>query len=699
MGYAPAVLAGIILLTQKKYLLGFIAILVFSTSMFYQNHVQIVYYTLLIAICIGVAFAIQAIRNKEIVHLFKTGGLALAAGMMGLLSFAVILFPTYDYTKETMRGGRSELSSATNPANKSRGGLNKDYAFGYSYGITEVLTVVVPRMFGGSSSEIQPGSKTASTLIEKFGMNEEQADQYAQGVPSYWGPQGMTSGAVYFGAVIGVLFIFGLVFYKGWHSHWIIAVTILGVFLAWGKHFDTFNYFVFDHLPFYNKFRAPSMAMVIPQLTFPLLAALGLDQLLNKFPDKNILWKKFRIASIATGVLAAVLTLLYFTLDYKSGSDEMVSNQWSSIMLQQISRQEQPTPEMTQQSEEFGKSVISSVREDRRSMYGSDLIRSLIFMALSAGLLYGYMKGRINKNLVTLVLTALIFIDLITIDLRYLSSANYMEKDQFQEAFIPTEADLQVKQDTSFYRVFNNSDGDPFQLSGATSRTSYFHNSVGGYHPAKLALYQDLIAGQLTKGNLLVFNMLNTKYFIVNNPSTNKPVVQQNPNALGPVWFVRAVSFVDNADQEMKALDNLNTRDSAVADKREKEKIKIPAQGDSSAKIQLVKNIYDKIIYKSSSSTDQFAVFSEIYYPNGWKATIDGKETPIAKVNYLLRGLSVPAGNHTIEFVFLPKAYVWGDNISLAIGILSILILIYGAFQLWKNYQQNKLVVHGNKTN
>jgi hypothetical protein len=264
MGYAPAVLAGLVILSQRRYLLGFITTLVFSTLMFYQNHIQIVYYTLLMALCVGVVYAIECIRKKEFGHLLKAGGLALVAALMGMLSYAVMLFPTYDYAKETMRGGRSELVKPGESKNKSQGGLDKDYAFGYSYGITEVLTIAVPRMYGGSSSEMQPGSKTASVVTEKTGASEEQANQFAQSMPAYWGPQGGTAGAVYFGAIICALFIFGLIYYNGWHSGWIIAATILGIFLAWGKHFSAFNYFLFDHLPFYNKFRAPSMAMVIP---------------------------------------------------------------------------------------------------------------------------------------------------------------------------------------------------------------------------------------------------------------------------------------------------------------------------------------------------------------------------------------------------------------------------------------------------
>lgn len=694
MGYAPAVLAGIILLTQRKYLLGFITTMVFATQLFYQNHVQIVYYTLLMALCIAIVHAIQCLRNKQAGQLVKTGALAIVAGIMGLLSYAVVLFPTYDYARETMRGGRSELVKPGEEKNKSAGGLNKDYAFDYSYGITEVLTMIVPRMYGGSSAEMQPGSKTATVLMEKTGIGEEQADQFAQNLPAYWGPQGGTSGAVYFGALICILFIFGLIFYTGWHRHWIIAATILGILLAWGKHFSAFNYFLFDYLPFYNKFRAPSMAMVIPQLTFPLLAALGLNQIFETQSDKQAFWKKFRLATIVSGVFIAVLAIMYFMLEYKGENDNMLRDNLANSMVQQMSQQGQPTPEAVQQAQDFGRSVINALRDDRQSLYGSDLVRSFIFIALGLGILYLYAKDKLNKNFASVALTILVFIDLIGVDLRYLNSNKYVEKEQFNEYFTPTKADLQIKQDTSYYRVFNNSDGDPssaFLLAGSTSRTSYLHNSVGGYHPAKLALYNDLIFEQLVKGNMQVFNMLNTKYFIVANPADRQPVAQQNPEALGPAWFVSAAKYVNNGNEEMRALDNFTPRDTVIIDKREQSKVLFAPQRDSAANIVLVQNLNDKITYKSSSKTNGFAVFSEVYYPRGWKAFIDGKETPIARVNYVLRGLAIPAGDHNIEFRFEPASYYLGDTTSLVVGIVSILILLYGIFILWKKNRDGQI--------
>lgn len=692
MGYAPAVLAGLVLLSQRKYLLGFITTLVFSTQLFYQNHIQIVYYTLLVAICFVVVFAIQEIRTGQWQHLLKTGGLAAIAAGMGFLSFAVIILPTYDYSKETMRGGRSELNDPGTKADKSKGGLDKGYAFQYSYGLTEVLTIAVPRLYGGSSGELPSGSKTSKVFAEKTGMSEEQADQYAQTrLPAYWGPQSLTSGAVYFGGLICILFIFGMVYYTEWNSQWILAATLLGIFLAWGKHFSTLNYFLFDHLPFYNKFRAPSMAMVIPQLTFPLMAALGLNTFLDRKMEVAEFLKKFRTSLIASGVFLALIAMLYFVLDFKGENDNLFRDQLSAGMLQQASQQGKPTPELQQQAEDFGRSVFGALKEDRRSMFANDLLRSLIFIAVGVGMMYLFVKNKVKSREVIAVLIGLVFIDLIGVDLRYLSSTNYVEPETFEETLTPTPADLEILKDQGYYRVFNTTDGDPFGGSAVTNRTSYLHNSIGGYHPAKLALYEDLKKEQLEKGNMKVFNMLNTKYVIVNDPSNNQPVVQVNPGALGSAWFVSNIRFVNNATEEIRTLDHMDPKDSAVIEKKEQPKISLPIQADTTAAIKLVENRNDQINYTSQSRTNQLGVFSEVYYPNGWSAFIDGKESPIIKVNYLLRGLVIPAGSHKIEFRFEPSSYKIGNAITLIVGIISILVLLYGAFVLWKGYRASNI--------
>src|SRR6478735_4767585 len=315
MGYAPAVLAGLILLTQRKYVLGFVTTLFFGTLLMYQNHLQILYYTFLMAVCVGIGFLVKTIKEKSWMDFGKAAGLAAFAGLLSLASYAVTLMSTYDYSQETMRGGRSQLTSAGDSTNKSKGGLDKDYAFGWSYGITETFTFIVPRIFGGSNptvlnneyvSEFPENTTTAEVIAEKTGMQEEQARQLAMQFSPYWGPQPSTQGTVYLGAVICVAFIFGLFFYTGWHKGWILGACILGILMAWGKHFEIFNYFLFDYLPLYNKFRAPSMALVIPQLGIPLLATLGLNAMLHDKEDTVLFTQRIRKAIITTGAVAAV---------------------------------------------------------------------------------------------------------------------------------------------------------------------------------------------------------------------------------------------------------------------------------------------------------------------------------------------------------------------------------------------------------
>jgi len=702
MGYAPAVLAGLILLTQRKYILGFLTTLLFGTLLMYQNHLQILYYTFLMSVCVGVGFLVQTIKEKSWVEFGKAAGLAAFAGVLALSSYAITLMSTYDYSKETMRGGRSQLSVAGNSTNKTKGGLDKDYAFGWSYGITETLTFIVPRMFGGSNptvlnneyvSEFPETTKTAEVIAEKTGMQEEQARQISLQFSPYWGPQPSTQGTVYLGAVFCIAFIFGIFFYTGWHKGWIIGACVLGILMSWGKNFAAFNYFLFDYLPLYNKFRAPSMALVIPQLGIPLLGTLGLNAILHDSENAGLFQKRLRQALITTAAVVAVLAVLYFTLDYRSENDAMLRDNLSNNMLSQMSQGKAPTPEAQATAMDFGRSVTNALQDDRKSLYGSDLFRSLLFIVLTAGLFWAYAKKKVTGQVLSIALVFLGLVDLLQVDTRYLSSRNYVESEDFQTRFAPTTADLQIKRDTGYYRVFDATEpGGSFESTISSARTSYYHNNVGGYHPAKLGLYQDLIQNQLVKGNMQVYNMLNTRYFIVKNPQSNVPAVQQNPEALGPVWFVRSIRTVNDANEEMKALDQFTPADTAILEKTESAKIPFQPAYDSTASIKLTSNLNDIMTYASEAQANQFAVFSEIYYPRGWKAFIDGKETPIVKVNYLLRGLAVPAGKHSIEFRFEPQSYLTGKKISVITGIISFLLLFAGIFLLWKRSNGNPKV-------
>ncbi len=684
MGYAPLLIGGIILLTERKYILGFLITLLSASLLMNQNHVQVVYYIFIILICFGVMFLINTVKSKDFVHFFKVIGLAVVAAVLAVLSFATILLPTQEYAKETMRGGRSELTlgqKQEDPNNKTNGGLDKDYAFQWSYGIGESFTFVLPNYNGSHSgpSALGKDSKAVDNLV-KSGLPEKLMNQLYGRISSYWGTQPGTSGPVYFGAIICMLFVASLFFVDKKYLWWLLATTIIGMVLAWGSNLKSVNYFLFDNLPLYSKFRAPSMAMIIPQLTMAIMAVLALQKIVYGELEKSIVLKKLKFAGLAIGVIIAFLAINYFSADFKSATDNASGNMMAQAIAQTMAQGQEPTPEMTMQAKSITSKIINALPEDRKGIYMTDFLRMLFLIAIGAGLIWFTAIKKIKPLLATILLAAISFIDVVTVANRYLNKDSYVPYDEFAGDRSPSPTDNQILADKTHFRVFNQVGGDPFQ----DAQTSYFHNSVGGYSPVKLGLYQDLIENQLSKGNVHVYDMLNTKYIIGQNPQTGQPIVQQNPNAMGNVWFVRSIKYVNSANEEMLALDSLDVKNTVIIDNREKGKVTLQPQYDSSAKIKLIENKNDLINYESSSSSNQFAVFSEIYYPHGWKAYIDDKETPIAKVNYLLRGVSVPAGNHKIKFVFNPKSYQLGNTLSLISGVISFLLLFGGIFLLYK---------------
>ena len=685
MGYAPLVLAGIILLMQRKYIWGFALTLISTTLFFSQNHVQIVYYFMLLFVFLGISFLIRIFQTKDFKHLLTAAGLALAAILISAGFFAVILLPTKEYAKETMRGGRSELTLGVKKDNLSAGGLKKDYAFQWSYGKEETFTFILPNYSGSSNdpSEFGENSKVIGALQES-GLPNEGINYFYRFMSPYWGDQPNTAGPVYLGAIICMLFIAGLFLVPKKYLCWLIPGTLIGIVLAWGSNFAAVNYFLFDHLPALNKFRAPSMAMVLPQFTFALTACLALQQIFYGQLSENILFKKLKYAAISCGAVLVILTGIYFMSSFTNEKTREIKKSITEQLAQSMSQGKPPTPEMTNQANTLAANFNKALIEDRKGLFGSDLIRLFILVVLGGGIVWLGAKKKINPIAAIGLLALISFIDLITVSSRYLNKSKYATPEDYLAGFTPTAADNQIKADTSYFRVFDQAGGDPFQ----DSRTSYFHNSIGGYSPAKLGLYNDLIEHQLSKGNMEVFNMLNTKYVIVNGQN-NQPMAQLNPGANGPVWFVKGLKYVNNADEEMLALDSLHSKDTAVLDKREQSKVTVTPQYDSTASIQLIKNLNDNITYQSKAATNQFAVFSEIYYPNGWKAYIDEKETPIVKVDYALRGLNIPAGNHTIRFTFAPPSYNLGNILNLIAGIVSILALLICAFLIFRQSKKS----------
>jgi hypothetical protein len=681
LGYAPIIVAGLLLLFQKKYWIGAATMASGLSLQLSTSHIQIVYYTLIILAFISLGFFIDAIRKKTIGIAIKAIGIAALCGMLGLGSNAVITLMNWDYSKASMRGGASELKSS-NDNNATEGGLDKDYAFKYSVGIAETFTLLVPGVYGGSNGGNEYKTSAFADKLTEVGYPEDQAIQYANGI-SYWGNQQPTSGPVYFGAALILLFILSLFLEKSWLKWSLLAAGLFGILLAWGKNLEAINYFLFDYMPLYKKFRAPSMSLVIPQLTFAMLATLGVQKLIfgNAPMDelKNAL-KKTILIIVATG---AVLTILYFTFEYSGTSDKEIRGNMSNAMLQQLNNGATPTTDMQQKADSFGREFISAIQSDRKSLYGSDLLRSFFFILAACLVVWAVSQKKLNSMMAGIAFVCLCLIDLVMIDRRYLNDEKFVESGEFDSAFSLTEADKQIKQDTGYYRVFNMI-GDPFN----ESMTSYHHNSIGGYHPAKLRIYQDLIENQISKNNMPVMNMLNTKYFITPNPNSGQPVAQLNPEAFGPCWLTKYVHYVPDAKSEMDALNTIGLKDTAVVQSRYQKEISLPV-ADSTAKIRLIENRNDIILYESESTQPQFAVFSEIWYDRGWRALVDNKELPIIKTNYALRGLSLPPGKHRIEFRFEPKTYSIGNTLVLVCSLLTYALLVAGIiFQVKANNQQ-----------
>jgi len=688
MAYAPAVLAGIQLIFNKKYWLGSAVLLTSGVLLLEQHHQQIVYYTLLIVVFMTVPFIIKCVKEKTFKHLALLGILSISLAAVMLGTMALTYWPAYEFSKETMRGGRSELTQK-DKKNETKGGLDKDYAFQWSYGKAETMTLLVPNAFGGSSSEgLGENSKAIEVLQENVQkLPQGYANQIAQSSPMYWGELNGTQGTVYLGAIICLLFLMGAFLSKSEHKWWLIAITLFGIVLAWGKNFEAVNYFLFDHMPFYKKFRAPSMSLVIPQLSVALLAVIFLDDFVKT--EKEKLMQLFKKCLYIAGGTAAVIILFYFMSDFTNTSTTELRKGVSDALQGQ--------------GADFTRSYFSALKADRQAFYLTDMWRSLGFMVVLVAVLFMYAKKWIKPAMVYGILILFATIDLFGVATRYLNEEHFVDAAELEYSYADSRADMQLKSDTGYYRILNLAAGDANGYNFSIGNTfndalpSYKHNTIGGYSPAKLGLYQDLIENQLyrniqqwatdqqLKDSFPVLNMMNMKYVIVpdqQDPKQNMAVI--NPYAMGNCWLVKEVKFVKNADEEMAALNSFDPAQTAFVDEKFKTAVPFMPVYDSLSYIRLIQNNNDEIKYEFNSASNEFAVFSEVYYPLGWEAYIDGKKTPYVKTNYALRGLAIPAGKHNIEFIFDPKSVRVGESISRYMNILSVLIVLFCLFMIWK---------------
>jgi hypothetical protein len=673
LGYVPALLAALLLLYHKKYWWGAALTALFSGLLIQQNHLQITYYFLIIAVFMTISYLVQWIRAKEFKHAVIAIVIALVTGGLGAACNLVNLATTNDYSKATMRNGTLNLDTAKNATGtRTQSGLPIDYAFGWSYGKAETFTLLVPGIYGGGSNgELHASSNSGKFLAEK-GVSDDQVENFTSGLPTYWGAQPFTSGPVYLGAIICFLFIAGMFYLKTPDKWWILAICILAIFMSWGKNFAFFNDFLFNYLPLYNKFRVPTMTLVIPQLLFPVIAMLTLQQFFFEETDKEEALKQFKKGALVTGGFFLIAVLLYFSFNYVGANDDGFKAQLTKAFG----------------TEDAARSFYKVLLQDRQNLFGYDLFRSFIFVVLAAGVLWLFIKNKIKYIYALGTIAILSTVDIIAVSNRYLNENSFQDSDSIDDSYFkPSQADALILKDSSYYRVMNLS-ADVFN----DAITSYHHHSIGGYHPAKLSIYEDLLNFQLRKQpmNFRVLDMLNAKYIIVGNPQTNQPQVQQNPEALGACWFVKAVQFEKDPAQVMKALNTFNPKDTAIVEEKFKSDINISAQFDSASVVKLVNNDNDFIEYHSNSGQNQFAVFSEIFYDRGWKAYIDDKESPIIQTNYALRGLSVPAGNHKITFEFKPASFYSSNKIAITASALIWLLIVAALVQTFRKRREDK---------
>jgi Bacterial membrane protein YfhO len=675
----PLVVAGLTLLFKQKYIIGTIVTTVATCYMIATNHYQIAYYCFICAAFMSVSFIVYSIKNKEIMPMVKSLSLAAISAIVGVLVCAIGILTTAEFSKATIRGG-SVLSESSKEKKSSKDGLSTDYAFSYSLYKTEPLVMMFPRMYGGSSGlEIaEDKSKAIEALQQMPPQLGQQLQQYLQ---FYWGGIGGTSGPPYVGAILCFLALMGFVVLEGKYKWWILSAFVMSILLSWGQYFIGFNTWVLNNLPMYNKFRAPSMILVIPTFLIAMMAALTLNKFVYE-TDKDLLFAKYKKGLMVVASIFAITMLVYVTSDFSSEADKALTKQVSEITD-------------AQQKESISASVktfVNALKEDRRTLFMGDIVRSLLFVLFAAGVLLLSIKNKLKSWMAVSAIGIVAFIDVMYINSNYLNTDKYQESADYDNTFKPSAVDEEIRKDKGNYRVFDVSNGTQSAFNQG-AMLSYFHTSIGGYNPAKLSIYQDLIEKHLYNfpACLNIVNMLNAKYIIQSNPQNRQQFVTQNPSALGNCWFVKGVLFKKGPLAVIESLTNFNTKDSAVVDEAEKDAVKLSSAIDTAAKISLVKNENDLLEYTCNNSSNGFAVFSEVYYNKGWKAYIDDKESPIVKTNYVLRGLSVPAGNHKIRFEFKPESFYTGLKISIVMSIILWLIVLGGFFLLIRDFaKKNK---------
>ncbi|MEW7278076.1 YfhO family protein [Aquimarina sp. 2201CG1-2-11] len=655
IGYMPLVLSGIILTFRKRYIWGGLLLAAAMGLEIAANHFQMTYYLFLLVLVLGIAYLIDGYKKKEIPAYFKSIGVMVIAVVFSLLLNATNLMATKEYTQYSTRGD-SGLTIQANGKEKVASGLDFDYITEYSYGIAETFNLFIPRFMGGSSAEdIGTDSETYTELLN-LGMPASQAKSIVERAPTYWGDQTYIGAPAYIGAVVIFLFVLALFLIKGRLKWWIVGGSVLALLLSWGRNLKFLTVLFIDYFPLYDKFRAVSSIQVIIELCFPILAIVGVHKFLKSSVDKEAKLKALKYATAIVGGIAVIFLLFKSVIFSFSGSND-------GVFIQQL-----------------GPNFVRALKEDRKSIFTIDTVRSLVLVLLVATGCWYYVKGKLKENLFLIAIGVLLLIDLVPIDRKYVNNSNFVSSREFNKPFRANKADKEIDKDKGHYRVYDLT-ANPFN----SGKASYFHNALGGYHAAKPGRIQDLYEFYLVKNDVGVMNMFNVKYIITEDEDGVKALT--NPYANGNAWFVAAIKEVTSANDEILALKDTDTKKEAIVHSKfmngiEKNKFVT----DSLASISLTKHKPNHLVYESSNTEDGFAVFSENYYP-GWQAYINGAPVAHVQVDYTLRGLSIPAGKNVVEFKFDPPVVKTGSMITMTSSFLFIL-LIAGA--LFFEYRKKK---------
>ncbi|MBL4656736.1 MAG: hypothetical protein JKX73_01960 [Flavobacteriales bacterium] len=703
IAFMAPIVAGVILSFRGRHLLGGAMMAFFLALELKSNHLQITYYLLFILLIFGFFELVTAVKEKQLPPFFKSLGVLVIAAILAVGSNITSIWVTYDYGKYTTRG----VSELTFDKENKTTGLDKSYITGWSYGVAETMTLLIPNYMGGpSQGELGTDSETYK-FFKSAGV--PNAKQIIKQLPLYWGTQPGQSGPVYVGAIVCFLFVLGLFMIKGNIKWWLLSATILGITLSWGKNFMPLTDFFVDYFPGYDKFRSVSMTLVIAEFTMPLLGFLALNKLFNDEGDElGSILKSLKYSLFIVGGIALVYTLL-----------PSLFNDFVGVNDAQLESSGYP---------------IGAIQEDRENMLRSDAFRSLIFIILSAGVLWMFVKKKLSKQYAFAALIGLVLVDLWGVNKRYLNESDFITEKKASIPYQLSQANLTILgqemqlnpdiQNTAieYTRELEAAKKDnPRRLRAVTQEeqldiqfksmnehtnfrvmnvtvstfndvsTSYYHKSIGGYHGAKLKRYQELIEFQISRNNMEVLNMLNTKYFIVKGQD-GQPGAQTNPGALGNAWFVSQLKVVANPDSEITALSSFNPRVEAVVNQKYTAEIAEHSSltFDSTASITMTSYAPNHLVYQSKTATKQLAVFSEIYYDDGWNAYLDGEPVSHFGVNYVLRAMTIPVGEHLVEFKFEPNTYATGEKISLAFSLLLFLLIASAGYTEFKALQSEE---------